>query len=481
MSPLVPLTCALLAWADPPPGSSLAVVEALETALGDAIAKDEPSVVAVAREKSEEGEETLAVRGRPREVNPRDPRLGMGRFNLSNPNWLSFDYGSGVIIGNGGEILTAFHVVKGARTLTVRAAGRQSFEAEVIAADPRSDLAVIAPRDLEGVAPPALKPIALGDSTRLRKGSFLLALGNPFNAAWDGSPSASWGILANVARRQVPTEDDANRRSLKLRHYPTLLQLDAKLNLGMSGGAVINLKGELVGITTAAASPAGFDAQAGYAIAMDPMGRRAVEAPAGQGKEVEYGLLGISLDDLGTNKVGTVQPGTPADQAGLLTDDLIVAVDSAPVGDSEALKLAIDSHPPGATVRLKVLRRSELLEKSVELAKFHVDGEVIATNRPAPWRGLRVDYLSVSPVTPFDLGAPAGVAGGVAVAEVEPGSPADKARLKKGQVITHVGGVRVRSPRDFARAAQKPGGPVKLQTDLGRGDGRMSQEEVVRR
>src|SRR5205823_514219 len=155
---------------------------------------------------------------------------------------ISFDYGSGVVVGDGGQILTAFHVVRGAVQLRVRAAGRQSFDAEVIAADPRSDLAMIAPRAVRGVAPPKLKPLAIGDAARLRKGSFLIALGNPFNAARDGSPSASWGILSNLARRLEPELDGGNaiRRTPRLPNYPTLLQLDAKLNLGMSGGAVIN-------------------------------------------------------------------------------------------------------------------------------------------------------------------------------------------------------------------------------------------------
>ena len=95
-------------------------------------------------------------------------------------------------------------------------------------------------------------------------------------------------------------------RRARLQNYPTLLQLDAKLNLGMSGGAVINLKGELVGLTTTAASPAGFDAQAGYAIPMDKLGRRVVETLK-EGKEVEYGLLGIISPDR-TNRVGEGQP-----------------------------------------------------------------------------------------------------------------------------------------------------------------------------
>ena len=165
-------------------------------------------------------------------------------------NLISFDFGSGVVIGDRGEILTLYHVVRGARELIVRAADRQEFEAEIIAADPRSDLAVIVPVESDGADPPRLKPLAIGDAGRLRKGAFLIALGNSFNAARDGKPSASWGILSNIARKLDSDLDDIDRApqdASGCSNYPTLLQLDAKLNLGMSGGAVINLKGELVG------------------------------------------------------------------------------------------------------------------------------------------------------------------------------------------------------------------------------------------
>ncbi|MBV8382683.1 MAG: trypsin-like peptidase domain-containing protein, partial [Planctomycetaceae bacterium] len=280
---LAPLAFVFLGWADPPeptPEAGQEVVAALEMVLADAIAKAEPSVVAIAREKSE-NEETTAIRGR----NPVEFAEPIGADEIS------FDYGSGVVIGDRGEILTAFHLVQGARRIKVRALVRQSFDAEIIAADPRSDLAVLVPRESRGVAPPKLKPIPLGDATKLRKGSFLLALGNPFNAAGrDGRPTASWGILANVARRLEVSANERRQKGLQLSNYPTLLQLDAKLNLGMSGGAVINILGELVGLTTTSANAAGFDALAGYAIPMDAMGRRAVESLR-QGKEVEYGLL----------------------------------------------------------------------------------------------------------------------------------------------------------------------------------------------
>ena len=106
-----------------------------------------------------------------------------------------------MVVGTEGQILTAYHVVKGASQLLVRAAERQQFEAEIIAADPRIDLAVIVPVAIPGMPMPRLRPIRLGDSASLRKGSFLVALGNPFNAAQDGKPSASWGILSNVARK----------------------------------------------------------------------------------------------------------------------------------------------------------------------------------------------------------------------------------------------------------------------------------------
>jgi S1-C subfamily serine protease len=381
---------------------------------------------------------------------------------------ISFDFGSGVVIGDKGEILTAFHVVRGAAHLLVRAADRQQFDAEIIAADPRSDLAVIAPVEGERADAPRLKPLALGDAGRLRKGSFLVALGNSFNAAHDGTPSASWGILSNIARKIEPELDDAKRprRALQLMNYPTLLQLDAKLNLGMSGGAVINLKGELVGLTTMAASPAGFDSMAGYAIPMDKLGRRAVQTLK-EGKEVEYGLLGIHADPNFTNRVFEVSVNSPAALGQLQVHDEIIAVSGTPVVDFESLILAVNIYSAGDTIRLKIRRGEETIERTIVLAKLPVDGEVIATNRPQPWRGLRVDYtnpLNYRAAGPNSLDPSSA---GVEVIEVEEGSPAAAAGLKKGQLIRSVAGTKIRTPRGFAQAVAAHDGPLTLETDLG--------------
>jgi S1-C subfamily serine protease len=458
----------LWAYADPP-ASPPDVIVAMEAALQGAIERAEPSIVAIARTKPEEGDETTAVRGRNPAPIHTDPRAGAHPLNL-NPTgveMVSFDYGSGVVIGDAGQILTAFHVVKGAQRLEVRAAGRQSFEAEVLAADPRSDLAVIVPREGTQMAPPKLRPISLGDASRLRKGALLLALGNPFNAARDGRPSASWGILANVSRRLEPSIEDRQNHRVQLRHYPTLLQLDSKLNLGMSGGAVVNLKGEMVGLTTSLASAAGFDAMAGYAIPMDVQERRIIETLM-QGKEYEYGFLGVSLDPNGSNKVMSAQPGTPAEEGNVLVEDQILAVGEIPVTDADSLVLAINAMPAGTRVKLKLLRQEQVIERTVELAKYRVAGEVIATNRPPLWRGLRVDYTSTLPYATFgDQLLSALARGGVVVTEVEAGSAAARGGLKPGQIIRSIEGKTLKNPRDFFRLVAGLQGPVSLETDLG--------------
>jgi S1-C subfamily serine protease len=477
MSLLLSLACLTTLGADPPSQAHhddrhvapIELVSALETVVADAISRAEPSVVAIHRFKGENPQETLAVRGKPRHqpgflppgLRPRfarDPDLA---------DTISFDFGSGVVVGDEGQILTAFHVVKGAARLEVRAADRQRFDAEIIAADPRSDLTVIVPVAEQGIPAPHLKPIPLGDATRLRKGSFLVALGNPFNAAQDGKPSASWGILSNVARRVEPDRDEMSMgpRSLSFLNYPTLLQLDSKLNLGMSGGAVVNMKGELVGLTTMASSPAGFDSMAGYAMPVDRIVRRAIETLK-QGKEIEYGLLGIVPHANSTNRVERVTPNTPADQGQLQANDEIIGVDEAQITDFDSLILAINSHAPGDEIRLKLRRGDQELTKTIVLAKYPVDSDMIATNRPTAWRGLRVDYLSTlsARAAAFPFAEPPG---GVVVSEVLEDSTAARAGLKRFQVIRQVEKTSVSTPIQFARAVAELKGPVTLETDQG--------------
>lgn len=471
---IVPLLAAALSFSldDPKPPSPADVISALETAVSDAIARAELSVVAISRYKSADGK-TLTIR------NPEDRRVRRESVLLppqldpDNPNAVSFDYGSGVVIGDRGEILTAYHVVKGAARLEIRAPKVNSFHAEIIAADPRSDLCVIAP--LGGTPEEVVRGLVklpIGKSEVLRKGAFLLALGNPFNAARnDGRASASWGILANTGRSiSEPLSDGLTPPPQSFRHFPTLLQLDSKLNLGMSGGAVVSLKGELIGITTAAADAPGYDAQAGYAIPMDAIGRRAVASMI-QGREVEYGFIGIklSLAPNPANQVGGVTPGTPAEKAGLQVGDQILEVGRIPVESTKGgLNLALAMAEVGQPVVLKVLRGNDVREIKIMLSKFPVEGEVIATNRPAPWRGLRVDFSTVLNGTTYsDRILEALVKGGVGVTEVAPGSAADNAGIKPGQIITEIDGTKIHTPDEFRKVVAERKGAVKLKTELG--------------
>lgn len=480
MAFLLCLACATTAWQDGPraePPAAMDVVSAFEKVLTDTIAATEESVVAIHRDKSENAGETLAVRGKTR---PRRAIIDEDRPSRPTDDVaISFDFGAGVVIGDDGEILTAFHVVRGASRLIVRAAGRQEFDAEVIAADPRSDLAVIVPVAGPGLVPPKLRPLPIGDASSLRKGSFLIGLGNPFNSAMqDGRAAATWGILSNVARRvsydpdvwPVPGNDP---RSRQLPHQPMLLQLDSKLNLGMSGGAVVNLKGEMVGLTTTAASPAGYDAMAGYAFPMDAAGRRAVETLK-QGKEVEYGLIGITqtesrgeLDRRPPNRIDGVSPSSPAALGELQMGDLFIAVNGTPVRDFAGLLVAVSAYVPGDKIRLKILRDGKELEKTLTIAKYPVKGEVIATVRPPAWRGLRVDHRSLLAAGAVPFGPAAPEPQGVVVREVEPGSPAEKAGLRPWMTIHEVAGRPVDVPADFARAVADQKGPARLMTDRG--------------
>ncbi|CAN5882073.1 DegQ family serine endoprotease [soil metagenome] len=473
MSPIIPLALSLLlasstALQDKPSTVSPSdIVSALETAVADAIERAQPSVVAINRIKSEDGQ-TTAIRGRI-ELRNRGNMLVFGQ-NDADPlskDYVAFDYGSGVVIGDEGQILTNYHLVEGAARLIVRAQGVDPFEAEILAADPRSDLAVIAPvlPQMDDNGRPRLRPLPIGDASNLRQGSFLVALGNPFNVARDGQSSASFGILANRARSLIipPSPDGISTPTPQLQHLATLFQLDSKLNLGMSGGAVVDMKGELVALTTASANAIGYDPRAGYAVPMDTLGRRIVESLK-KGEEVEYGFLGIRLPS-GSNLISEVQPGTPAAEGDLIAGDQIIEVNGLLVKDFDGLILAVNASPVGEPVELRIRRGNGELKKTVILSKFPIDdGEIIATNRPDPWRGLRIDFSSVLAFGELEVMA----RGGVAVVEVLSGTPAEVARVRVGSIIRAVEGQPIRNPREFREAvAEHEGQPVKLETDLG--------------
>ncbi|MEX0713809.1 MAG: trypsin-like peptidase domain-containing protein [Pirellulales bacterium] len=450
------------------------LVSAYERVVGRAIARAEKSVVSIARNKVQS----------PEPLGP-DPRGIPFRFRRSSapldprdPEFVPNQFGTGVVVDPSGLVVTNYHVVDKDSEHYVTTIDRKVFKMRIKAADPRSDLAVleVAPDEANKPREGDFVPIVLGDADELKKGETVIALGNPYAIARDGQVSASRGIVANLSRK-VGLPASAEDEVRTLHNFGTLIQTDAKLNLGTSGGALINLRGEMVGLTTALAATAGYEMAAGYAIPVDETFRRVLDTLK-KGREVEYGFLGIAplyIDSRDVHrgvrgiKVGTVSSGTPARVFGINEMDRITHIDGVPIYEPDGLRLHVGKLPPRATARLTVERRNGRTDSlDVVLSKYRVRGEKIVTERPPAWRGLRLDFPTA--VVRDDL-LEEFHNHCLAVSEVEPDSPAWKAGLRPagnsytaytGVLISHVGTTPVTDPGDFYRAVADEPGRVRL-------------------
>lgn len=379
------------------------------------------------------------------------------KLDLADPDNVPESFGSGVVVDERGLVLTNYHVIREATKIYVRLPGGRGAYADIHAADQRSDLAVL--RLLNPGLP--LRAIRIGDGGKVRKGDFVVSLANPFAAGFrDGSPSASWGIVSNL-RRRGPGNGREEDRKKPLHQYGVLLQTDARLNHGCSGGALLDLKGELIGLTTALAAITGSETAGGYALAMNDGMKRVVEVLK-RGEEVEYGFLGVSLRR-GTRRgqgaqISDVSTDSPAQRAGLQRDETILTVNGIPVEDFEDLLLAVNLHLAGSQIRMEV--RSPIGSTrtvTATLVKYWTAGPNIASRKPAPVRGLRVDYTSTLLKA---AGEP--IPQGVLVIEVQSGSRAEAAQLKKDDIILEVNARPVNTPAEFYREAGKVIGPLEL-------------------
>jgi len=461
---------------------------ALERAVVEAIARAEKSVVAIARVRRERPGETARIEPRPDPFGGRRI-VASPALRPTDPEFVPDELASGVLIDRTGLVLTASHVLGEESDYYVFASHRAAYRAKVIAADPRSDLAVLSPA--EGIEARAgaidFVPITFGDAGTLKRGQFVIALGNPDAIRHDGQPSASWGIVANLAQKApaTPDEEDPVGKST-IHHFGTLIQTDAKLNLGTSGGPLVNLKGEMVGLVTAIPVVVGFQEAALYAIPVDGIFRRALEALK-QGREVEYGFLGIQLGSrfagdpargIQGTRVDRVMPGLPAGRHGLKSGDVIVAVNGAPVRDSDELVRQLSRLPLETAVKLKVARGQRTLELEVPLTKYCVRGKKIITNPWPAWRGMRIDYATAVQEA-YSLQAGSGIALGevLAVTEVQRGTPAWDAGLRPGMLLSHVERTPVRTPKEFREAVARKTGPVEIRVATQSGE---SDERTIR-
>ena len=463
-----------------PPDGGLEAAAALEKALVGVIAATEKSVVAIARVRRGRPGEVFNLEFRP------DPFGGQRlvpspALKPTHPDFVPNDYATGVVVDRRGLVLTAYHVLGEESDYYVTTPQRMVFRARVVAADPRSDLAVMAPDEesLPRAGAMDLPPITLGDAAGLQKGQIVVALGNPFAIARDGQASASWGIVANLARKAPPNPEGLDLGKPTIHHFGTLIQTDAKLNQGTSGGPLVNLRGEMVGLLTSIPAVPGYEEAAGYAMPVDATFRRALEALK-QGREVEYGFLGIGLAGPPTELaqlgirgtlVERVLAGMPAARHGVRPGDVVTSVNGLPIRDSDGLVLEVSKLPVDSSVRLGILRGRRKTELDVELTKYRVVGKKIVTVPPPDWRGMRIDYLSaVSDLLMPGPAAGVGLAEAVVVIDVEKGSPAWQAGLRPGMLVSHVERTAVRTPRQFRQAVAARDGPVQLRVADEKGD-----------
>jgi serine protease Do len=393
--------------------------------------------------------------------------------------------GAGVIIDRAGLVLTQYLVVQDGDQHTVTTIDGKIYPATIKGADPRSGLAVLAtessalprpgyPKAERDPQRPIFPSLPFGDTAALRKGQFVIALGNPYAIRSGGQPTASWGIVTNLARK-APVGANLNGAPgpskdyrTTLHHLGTLIQTDARLGWSAGGGALVNLRGELVGVTTTVATIAGHEQPAGYAIPMSAAMQRIIDTLK-DGREVEYGLLGISFgfgpigaanDAESRVTVQNVVPGTPAARAGFAPGDIITHVDGLPIGDVDDIQLAVSVKPPSSTTTIEYERRGMKDRAEVTLAKLPVAGERIITSRPPAWQGVHVDYATaidpraLGEVTASEAFDPEGC---VLVSHVEPESEAWAAGIRAGMFISHVGSRRVATPEEFREAVTGAG------------------------
>lgn len=358
--------------------------------------------------------------------------------------------GSGVIIDAQGYILTNQHVVDGADKLTVILPDGRQFSGEVKGADPRADLAVIK------IDASDLPVARLGDSDTLQIGQWVMAIGNPFGFAMQNpEPTVTVGVVSAL-HRTLGNALSADR------DYNDLIQTDAAINPGNSGGPLVDLKGNVIGINVAIFSTTGGNQGIGFAIPVNSAKR--IISRLIEGKKIEYGWLGVSIQELtgdlaryfglGADQKGVlvaeVLDGGPADKGGLKDGDIIMAFDGQPVKDVKSLLQMVGRSEVGRKVPVVVFRDKRSLALTVEIGMRSAGSaeEASAAKEPSAgtstWRGMTVREDKE----------------GLVIVSVEPNSPADAAGITPGDVIRQINRVPVSTSAEYEKATRNLRGDV---------------------
>jgi serine protease Do len=356
--------------------------------------------------------------------------------------------GSGVIVSPEGYILTNNHVVDGATDVQVTLSDKREFKARVIGSDPKTDVAVLK-IDASGVT-----PLTIGDSSKVEVGDVALAIGDPFGVG----QTVTKGIISAKGRGGLGIED-----------YEDFIQTDAPINPGNSGGALVNDRGELIGINTAIISHGSGGSQGiGFAVPAN-LARQVMDQILKNGKVVRA-YLGILPQDitptmakaLGEKEargivVGDVTPNSPAQESGLQRGDILVEVNGKPVTDSNALRMNISMMPPGTSIKLKVMRSGSERDMTVKLAEMPTETAKVNSQEEGGNKALDgVEVSNLNPQTAEELNLPPSTTG-VVVSSVDPSSKMADSGLREGDVIQEVNHQPVKNLSEFQSAIRKAG------------------------
>lgn len=385
----------------------------------------------------------------------RDMHRGVPGFDdlFEGPGGRGEGSGSGVILTPGGYVVTNHHVVDGAGRIQVTLHNKQRFDARVIGLDPSTDLALL---KIEATGLPF---VPYGDSDKLRIGEWVLAIGNPF----DLTSTVTAGIISGKARNINILREKSDLA------IESFLQTDAAVNPGNSGGALVNLRGDLVGINTAIASPTG--SYSGYSFAVPANLVKKVVQDLLEFGVVQRGLLGVSVLDVdaglardqGFEKiegvfVRDVNPGSAAEKAGVEKGDVILSVNGRKVDGVPELQEAVGRFRPGEKIRITIRRGNA--ERSLDVVLTNPSGTT-QLSRKSPAAGPVVSSVlgaGLRPV-PRSVLESLDVAGAVEIVSLQDG-PLKSAGLKEGYLILRVDKKPVSTPAAAEELYRKTDGGV---------------------
>jgi serine protease Do len=397
------------------------------------------------------------------------------KLDLADPkNVGDFTLGSGVVLNpSNGTIVTCYHLIESAKKIYVRMPGGGGSYADIVAGDSRSDLAVLRIHNPS----PKLKAVKLGEvrsfdlpgsKATVTRGQWVISVAHPFASGFaDGQASASWGIISNVGRKATLQPGADDQRAGYFYQCCSLIQTDARLNLGCSGGGLFNLSGELIGMSSTIAGVAGSETTGGFVIPFDSI-YLGILGVLKKGQEVEYGFLGVSPGSLSLEPnrrgliVDTVTPEGPAATGGLLPNDIIQTVNGRDLKDDTDLFYLVGGALAGNRVTLTALRGKQSKTIRVQLAKYqHPYSSIVSEKSPA-FHGLRIEYSSIMVQQQVFFGPRFNNSislNGVIVRDLEPNSRAEavfkKLPIAQGRwLITKVNGIATTSPVDFYAAAR---------------------------